>query len=140
MKSLDIKNRDDLRVLMHQALKDNDTDAFYNAFDKMIESIAEETRTEYEEAINGLTAQMDSNVLTARGVRRLTTEEKTYYTELIKAMTASDPKQAVANLDLSLPETVINAVFDDLSTRHPLLSKINFIPSLRHGAHFAMRL
>lgn len=129
MRSLDIKNRDDLRTLMQKALADNDTDAFYGAFDKMMESIAEEIKADYTDAINGMSAQMDNNVLTARGVRRLTAEEKTYYTELIEAMSSKNPKQAVTDLDKALPETVINAVFDDLSTNHPLLSKINFVPS-----------
>lgn len=129
MRSLDIKNRDDLRALMQKALKDNDTDAFYDVFDQMMESIANEIREEYTQAIGDARAQMDNDILTARGVRRLTAEEKAYYTDLAEAMKSRNPKQAVSNLDKALPETVINAVFDELSTRHPLLSKINFVPS-----------
>lgn len=129
MRSIDIKNRDDLRALMQKALADNDKDAFCQAFDAMIEAIGEEIKADYTETINGFAAQMDNNALAARGVRVLTAQENTYYTELIKAMSAKNPKQAVTDLDLALPETVINAVFDDLTTQHPLLSKINFVPS-----------
>lgn len=129
MKSIDIKNRDDLRTLMQKAIAENDTEGFYEAFDSMLNAIGEEIRADYTQAIENAQTQMDNNVLAARGTRCLTAEEKSYYTDLISAMGSRNPKQAVSNLDKALPETVINAVFEDLKSDHPLLSKINFIPS-----------
>ena len=41
-------------------------------------------------------------------------------------MKAPNPKQAVENLDVVMPYTVIDKVFEDLKTDHPLLSKIQF--------------
>ena len=50
-----------------------------------------------------------------------------YYQKLSAAMRDRDPKQAVTNLDLVMPETVVDAVFDELQTSHPLLSHIQFM-------------
>ena len=41
-------------------------------------------------------------------------------------MKSTNPKQAVENLDVVMPYTVIDKVFEDLKTDHPLLSKIQF--------------
>ena len=45
----------------------------------------------------------------------------------LSAMKEKDPKQALNNLDVVLPETVVDAVFDELQTSHPLLSHIQFM-------------
>ena len=42
-------------------------------------------------------------------------------------MREKDPRQAINNLDAVMPETVIDAVFDELQTSHPLLSHIQFM-------------
>lgn len=73
--------------------------------------------------------ELDSSILAARGVRQLTTQERDYYQKLAEAMKASEPKQALANLDVVMPETILDAVFDELQTSHPLLSRISFTPT-----------
>ena len=60
-------------------------------------------------------------------MRQLTSAERKYYNKVIEAMRSTDPKAALTNLDVVMPETVINSVFDELRTRHPLLSRINFM-------------
>ena len=129
MKSKDLKNRDLLREQMQNAIKNSDTDAFYAALDEMIESIGEELRASYEQSAMEALSAVDSGVLAARGLRQLTSEEREYYNAVSDAMRARDPKQALANLDVVMPETVLDSVFDELRTAHPLLSKINFMPS-----------
>ena len=62
-----------------------------------------------------------------RGVRQLTSDEKKYYQKLTDAMRSDNPKQALLNADMVMPKTVMNAVFDELQTRHPLLSAIQFV-------------
>lgn len=129
MKSNDInqKTRDEIRALMQKALKENDTEGFYQAMDSMVEAVGADIRQEYENQINDLRQEMDNRILTARGVRQLTQAENDYYQKLITAMGAHDPKQAVNGLDVTMPKTVIESVFEDLRTRHPLLSKIKFV-------------
>lgn len=128
MRSNDL-NREALRATLQQAIVNNDAEAFTQQFDQMLNVIAQDVREEYEQQMNDLRQELDSRILTARGVRQLTSEENTYYQKLIGAMRASDPKQALNGLDVVMPETVIDSVFDDLRTNHPLLSRINFIPS-----------
>jgi len=130
MKSNDItQQREQSRIAMQAAIKAGDTEGFYKAFDSMMEVIGEQTFQQYEQQINDLRQEMDSRILTARGVRLLTTEERTYCEKLIQAFGAADPKQALANLDVVMPKTTIDSVFEDLKKNHPLLSHINFIPS-----------
>src|SRR5699024_2437329 len=122
----DVMQRTDIREKMMQALKDNDQQAFVDAFNQMMESIGDEIKQQYEEQVEGLKSQMDSQVLANRGVRQLTTKEKDFYQKFGDAIKAKDPRQALANLDVVLPETVLTAVFDELQTSHPLLSRISF--------------
>ena len=72
---------------------------------------------------------MDSRALAQRGVRQLTNKERDYYQKVAECMRSKDPKQALANADLVMPKTIMNAVFDELQTRHELLSLIEFIPT-----------
>lgn len=128
MKSNDmIQNRDEIRARMQQALKDNDTDGFYQAFDDMISYIGDDVRQRYEEQVGELKNEMDSRILSQRGVRQLTNKEHEYYQKLSNAMKAPNPKQALTDADLVMPKTIMNAVFDELQTSHPLLSRIEFI-------------
>lgn len=129
MKSNDIKNKEEIRVLMQNAIKGNDTEAFYAAFDQMLGCIENDIKQSYEDQIENVKAELDTSILSARGVRQLTNKEHEYYQKLSNAMRSKDPKQALNNLDVVMPETVIDSVFEELKTNHPLLSKIQFIPS-----------
>lgn len=128
-KDLTMKNRDEIRAKLQKAVTDNDSEAFSAAMGEMMESIGADLRQEYESQISELQQEIDSRILAARGVRQLTKEERDYYQKLADAMRSANPKQAVENLDVVLPRTVVDSVFEDLRHNHPLLSKINFIPS-----------
>ena len=107
---------------MNQAIQANDAEAFQGAFVELCDKIQEKVL----EQAKGIVLEVDQKVLAERGVRQLTSEERTYYQKVIEAMKSQNPKQAVENLDVVMPETVIDQVFNDLSTNHPLLSKIQF--------------
>lgn len=131
MKSNDItqNKRTEIRMAMQSAIKAGNTEEFYQQFDKMLEVIGQEVAGQYEQKLNDLQQEMDSRILTARGVRQLTSQERDYYQKVIDAMKAGNPKQALAGLDVAMPKTIINSVFEDLRINHPLLSKINFVAS-----------
>lgn len=131
MRSNDFTNRtrEEFRQQMQQAVRDNNPEAFAEAWDGMCQVVGQEVRTEYDQRFQQLQEEMDSRILAARGVRQLTTEERSYYGKLLQAMKSSDPRQAVTGLDEVLPRTVVESVFEDLRTSHPLLSQINFIPT-----------
>ena len=124
-----IRSREELRAAIQQAVRDNDTEAFSTAFDEMQQRLALDIREEYTEQMNQMRQEFDANVLASRGVRQLTSEERNYYQKLGEAMRAKNPKQALENMDVAMPETVIDSVFEDLRTNHPLLSLIDFIPT-----------
>ena len=105
-----------------EAAKGDDEAALESAFVALAKGIEQTHLQEYERLRN----EQDTTVLAARGVRQLTSEETKYYSAVIEAMRTSNPKQALEDLDVVMPETIINDVFDDLEQNHPLLSVINF--------------
>lgn len=127
MKNCDTLTRDDIRAKLQQAIKDNDTEAFSASFDQMLECIQNDIQQRADDRIDQMKRETDTTVLASRGVRQLTTKEKEFYQKVADAMKAKDPKQALNNLDVAMPKTVIDAVFDELQTRHPLLSRIQFM-------------
>lgn len=129
MRNLNNRTTDAIIADMSQAIKADDNGKFVQLINELVENTREELTAEQEEKLEALQKETDMAALTARGEKPLTSAEQKYFTELGKAMTDRDPKQALANLKDVMPETTINRVFDDLRTRHPLLSAINFIPS-----------
>lgn len=130
MRSNDLlTQREEIRVQMQQALRDGNAEGFSQAFEQMMDCVQNAIRDEYEQRIDSLQQEMDARALTARGVRQLTSEERTYYQHLAEAMRSQNPKQAVEGLKDILPKTVVDSVFEDLRTNHPLLSRINFVPT-----------
>ena len=127
MRTNDTLTREDVRGLMQKAIKDGDSEAFYAAFDQMLQCIQEDIEQKYEDRLEEARQAADAQVLAARGVRQLTSEERRYYQKFAEAAKSKDPKQALLNTDLTLPITIMNAVFDELQTSHPLLSAIQFI-------------
>jgi len=126
MKSNDIRNRDEIRAELQQAIVNNDSEAFAAAFDTMLSSIEEGLKADYMEEAKAVN---DNAVLASRGARQLTSAEKDFYQKFGEAISSTNPRQAVENLNIVLPETVVESVFDNLRTNHPLLSRIDFLYS-----------
>lgn len=129
MNNNDIRTREELRQALQQTAAAGDTGKFHEVLDEMMQRIGLDLREEYDTRFQALQQEMDSRILAQRGVHQLTAEERTYYQKLADAMKAPDPRQAVTGLDVALPRTVIDAVFEELQTEHPLLSRINFRPT-----------
>jgi len=73
-------------------------------------------------------ANGDEKILAQRGFRQLTQKERKYYEKLIEAGKSKNPQQAMTDIITieAMPETIIEDVYRDLTTEHPLLAKINF--------------
>lgn len=119
-----VRSREQIRQAMHDAFKANDPEAFTAAFEEMTQRIA----LDIQESVAQDTERADDRALEARGVKPLTSEEKAFYKTFQQAVLARNPKQAIENANLVMPESIINRVFDELQTDHPLLRAINFIP------------
>lgn len=124
MKNLDALKKQKAEVMSRliQAIKDGNEEAFQQAFDEYTTVLEEAVMAEAK----GLVKASDNQILVGRGVRVLTSEEQGYYQKLVGAMKSGNPKQALTNFDVVLPETIINAVFEDIKEEHPLLSEIRF--------------
>ena len=123
------QNRNQIRAAMQQAIEKGDTAAYSQAWDDMFELIANEISKQYEGQLAQAVEAADSAVLAARGQRQLTGEERTFYTNLLQVMKAENPKQAITDMNLSFPLTIVNEVFEELQSEHPLLSEIDFMPA-----------
>lgn len=102
------------------AISSGDENALAEAMSSFSEALQEAMMQEYR------STQQDSAVLAARGVRVLTSQEQAYYNALMGAMSDSNPKMAIEKLDVAMPETIIDAVMDDIESDFPLLREIDF--------------
>src|SRR5690606_30106024 len=127
MKNLDLlkQQKDQWTQKLQDAVKNGDEAAFAEAFVEYTNVLQEAVLAE----ARGILQATDNQILAGRGVRVLTSEENNYYQKLIEAMKSSNPKQALADFDVVLPVTVIDAVFEDIQEEHPLLSAIDFVPT-----------
>lgn len=122
------RSREEIRQAMADAFKANDPEAYAKAAEEMQQRVAFDVRQEYEQKLEEMQGRMDEQALSARGVKPLTGEEKRFYQCWKESVNSSNPRQAIENGSLVMPESIINRVFDELQTDHPLLRAINFIP------------
>ena len=124
MKNKDVLMQEKAKILqkMNEAIEKNDADAFAAAFEELSMNIQESILNEVEQQRQA----DDVAILNGRGVRQLTSDETKYYQAVIDAMKSSNPKQALTDLDVVMPKTVIDRIFEDLKEQHPLLDEINF--------------
>lgn len=124
MKNLDTidESRAKFAKRMLDAAKTDNAEEFAGAMTDFANDLQQVIVAEARE----LTQTSDNNILAQRGVRQLTSEENAYYQKVIDAMKSSNPKQQLTDLDVVMPVTTIDAVFQDLMMDHPLLDAIDF--------------
>lgn len=121
-RDLVVEQKNQILMELNEVVKEGDPEKFAKVFTKLCENIQDSILDEVRETQRAA----DANVLAARGTRPLTSEERNYYNKVIEAMRSSNPKQALEELDVVMPTTVIDAVFEDLKQEHPLLDVIDF--------------
>lgn len=124
MRNLDLirQENEQFRNQLAAAVQDGSPDAVAEAFTAYARHIEDSIIAEAQ----SLAHTTDASILASRGVRQLTGEERNYYCKVIDAMRSDNPRQALSSLDVVLPKTTIDAVFEDLTNTHPLLDAINF--------------
>lgn len=124
MKSMDVKaaEQQELAVNIAAAMKGDDEEAYAKAFAAYAKSIEDSVLAKAE----ALIGENDVKVLASRGVRCLTTDENKYYNSVIKAMRSADVKMALNTETMRMPETIVQQILGDVTTRHPLLEAVNF--------------
>lgn len=116
------QKKNEIMQQMNKALSAGDEEQFAETFTDFANHLQQSIIDEAE----GVVQSVDTNVLVGRGSRQLTSQENNFYQKTIEAMKSSNPKQSLKDLDVVMPETVIDAVFEDLEKEHELLSAISF--------------
>lgn len=125
MRSKDLITQEKTELLQRLtgAMQSGDETAMATAFSDFAESVQ---RSVVEEA-RELAQVVDANVLAARGVRQLTSDEREFYQGIVKASRSGNPKQALVDIDKAMPQTIIDTVIDDIKANHPLLDAVDFV-------------
>ncbi len=105
---------------MMNALQENDAKQAAEAMQEMQNGICQIIEQEFEQ-YKGIG---DMEVLQSRGLRRLTSEETSWYQSFIGAV-KTGAKQEITDLTKAMPVTIIDRVITDMQQRHPLLDAIN---------------
>lgn len=74
-------------------------------------------------------ANADAAVLAARGRAAMTSQERSYFEGLCNAMKSADPKMALTNWAVTMPQTIIDDAVESIKREHPLLDKLTFQPT-----------
>lgn len=117
--------REQMTKKLQQAMESGDEAQAAQAMAEFGEAIQQAVISEAQAAAVGAVA--DSNILAARGVRQLTSTETKYWEKVIAALRSDDYRQALSSIEIAMPETTIDSVFDDLVQQHPILDAIGFI-------------
>lgn len=102
------------------ALQGDDPARVQTALEGVAEGIAQRVLGE----ARALAGERDARVLAQRGVRQLTSAETAYYQAVMEAMRSNNPQQALTNVDATLPQTVLEAVLEDIRAQSPLLAAL----------------
>ena len=117
MNNPDLKNTE-IQEQVRAALESKDENQIAAAFGAMARSIEKtilkEARSEMQKELS------DRATLEARGQAQLTSEERSYYANVIE-------KRGFEGVDVTMPKTIFDRVFEELQLNHPLLSEIDFI-------------
>ncbi len=124
MKNFDmaLQQKQEILQKMNQAARDGNTESWNTSVVELFEFIEQNVIAEAK----GLIQSNDQTILAGRGVRVLTSEEKDFYQKWIDAAKSATPQQALANMNVVLPKTVVDSIFEDLVAEHPILEEIDF--------------
>ena len=113
--------KDELMANVKSAVVSGDIDKQGEALTQLMQYVAQETTLEVTKTMRQ--NNNDDMIMTARGAKLLTSEEKAYFTALAEAMKVN---QSITDVERVMPITTIDRVFEDLEAQHPLLSEISF--------------
>lgn len=127
MKNKDVMNAAKTAALTNlaQAMQGDDEQAIATALSAFCGTVRDELMDEARSQAG--IAVADNAAMAARGQRPLTSAENAYYNAVIAAAKSADPKNAIANINVAMPQTIIENVIGTVKRNHPLLDKLNFV-------------
>lgn len=130
MKNKDTLNQTQLEIAQRisNAAKEGNTEAFEEGLKDLFQNIHDEVIA----SAASVRDIADATVLAQRGVRQLTSDETKFYNALIEAMKVANKNggnamMALTGVDKTFPETIVNAVMEDMKQAHPLLSAVDTV-------------
>ena len=129
MKNLDL-NKEEIKEKAIKAIGEGNIEEQAEILEAWVEGVAQDVAREYTKEQRIL--DNDTMILTSRGAKQLTSKEIEYYEKVSEAMKSANPKQALTDLDVVMPTTTINRVFEDIEEAHSLLKliKVNNVTGL----------
>ena len=124
----DLLNATQLEITqkISNAAQNGNQEEFENGLQEMFQNIHDQIIAEAASVQN----TADVAVLAQRGVRQLTSEERSFYNTVIDAMKASgasNPMMVLTNVDKTFPLTIITQVMEDMKQAHPLLAAVDTV-------------
>ena len=123
------------REVLKDALVTDDVDTSVDKFGEYMDLVGEDITAKAMESVDGVLLEVtndrrDREVINSRtGAITLTTEEMEFFNEAVEygtLDTAEVTKFTMKNVEeVAFPVTIVESIFDDLTTTHPLLSAIN---------------
>ncbi len=108
-----------------EAIKNGDTKGFIDKLsNRLNESVEDAVQNEVMQKYEALKDENDGVILASRGIKALTSEEKSFYNTLI-----DNSKNELTNFEVALPKTTENKIFEDIERDHPVLAAIDFVNS-----------
>ena len=130
MKNKDTLNMTQLEIAQRisNAAKEGNSEAFEQGLQDLFQSIHDEI----VDSAASFRDVADATVLAQRGVRQLTSEERKFYDTFIDALRTAtkdggSAMMALTGVDKTFPETIVNAVMDDMKQNHPLLDEVDIV-------------
>lgn len=108
---------------LSKAVRENDAEAAEKAFREYFEQVEQDI---IRQAKDFDAANADKVVLANRGLRVLSNAEEKYFKGFIEAAKSVDAVKALTDFSEVLPDTEINAIFEDMQQAHPLLTAVQF--------------
>lgn len=113
------------KAKLNGLIKDGNTEEFLDETIKMMNASASEVAEAKVMAMyNQMNGETDAQILAARGIHGLTSEETKFYDSLIKMA-----QGALTNTTVALPVTIENRAFEGMKVGHALLDRIDFVDS-----------
>ena len=109
--------REEIKEKAIKAINDGNTKEQTEVIEDWMQSVALEVAERVSKEQSRL--QNDTIILTNRGEKQLTSAEINYFEKLATAMKANNIRQALTDIDVVMPITTINRVFDELVEAHP---------------------
>lgn len=114
-------NTKDFNAKLHTALKQGSTEDFTNAFIEFADQLQQNIIADAYAAAGDDGKPHHQQ----RNTRVLTGAEQLFYEKTIKAMKSANPRQELANIEIAMPESILDCVFEDIRQEHPLLACID---------------